>query len=166
MKTNPRLNEALGKVVGSESRPMNKVERMAHARAHRGGQVPDHKLTGPEALAKQIEDSKAQREKEMRERAAAASEREVRAKEAKKKQTREQQLEDGFIKAIPRRGHVREWKKFTVAEWEAMSVEQRCGYNVARTAEINNYYQLSARVRRGGGRGALVHASLSPPRRF
>jgi hypothetical protein len=144
---------------------MDKNQRMAHARAHRGGNVPDHKLTGPEALAKQIANSTTQREKEMRERAAAVSEREVRAKETKKKQSREEQLKEGFIKAIPRRGHVREWKMFTVAEWEAMEVHERAGYNFARTTEPNNYYQLSARASKGRV-GTIVRSSLSAPRRY
>jgi hypothetical protein len=145
---------------------MDKNQRMAHARAHRGGNVPDHKLTGPEALAKQIANSATQREKEMRERAAAAGEREARNEEAKKKLTREQQLTEAFIKAKLIQGSDQTWKTFTVREWEAMDAAQKRKFIFQRTAEPNNYYQLSARARNSGSKSTVVHASLSSPRRF
>jgi hypothetical protein len=146
---------------------MNKNERMAHARAHRGGQTPDHKLTGPEALAKQIEDSKALREKEARERSAAASEREARSKKAQENLSRESQLKEGFIKAKLKRGHNAEWKTYTVREWEGMTVPERAKFIFQRTADPNNYYQLSGRLANssGRGRGTVVHSSIFPPRR-
>ena len=145
---------------------MDKNDRMAHARAHRGGNVPDHKLTGPETLAKQIEESKALREQEMRKRAAAAGEREARNEEAKSKLTREQQLKEAFIKAKLIQGSDQTWKTFTVREWEAMDDARKRKFIFQRTAEPNNYYQLSARVRNSGSNSTVVHASLSPPRRF
>ena len=166
MKPNPRLNEALGNAAGSEPTSTNKVDRMAHARGHRGGNVPAHKLTGSESLQKQIADASAVRETAMRERAAAASEREARNEEAKSKLTREQQLKEAFIKAKLIQGSDQTWKTFTVREWEAMDDARKRKFIFQRTTEPNNYHQLSARVRNSGSKSTVVHTSLSPPRRF
>ena len=146
---------------------MDKYERMANARAHRGGNTPDHKLTGPEALAKQIANSSAQREKEARERSAAANDREARNKKVQENLSREAQLKEGFIKAKLKRGPNAEWKKYTVREWEGMTVSERQKFIFQRTVDPNNYYPLSGRITNSGrGRGTLVHSSITPLRRM
>mgnify|MGYP006109216761 CR=1 FL=1 len=121
---------------------MDKQERMAHARAHRGGQTPQHKLTGPEALALQIESSKAQREEEARKKAAAANERETR------KATTD---ESGYyILVRPQRytGVAPPFEKMSAAKWDAMTPEEHMKYVYMRNTDPLNIKALPT----GGGR--------------
>ena len=83
------------------------------------------------------------------------------------KRTREEKKipETDYVKARLRRGPDRSFVFFTGEEWDAMDANEHQQYEIERTNDLHNRFQLRDKVNTTR-RGTLVRSSLRPPKRY
>ena len=159
MRTNPALKTALRKLATEANKSRSKTEEPVEVLS--AANTPTHRETPSENIARLRKEGEEDRARERLER----QEQKKKEPRTRKEPTREELLARGWVKAqrIRGQGH-RNWTVFTAAEWDAMTFAERCCFQVQRSADPGNKFQITAKG--GGSRGTRVISALSGIRRF